>query len=230
MGDNWDWGVVRDISPDLLAGLWITIKATLGGIVLAMFLGLAFALLRRSSIRAVSIPVAFVIEFIRSTPLLIQLYFLYFVLPLYGISIGPIEHDFRYDAFQTGVLGLGIHYATYTSEVYRSGIESVPKGQWEASTSLNLSSTHTWTRIILPQAIPGVIPALGNYLVAMFKDAPLLSTVAVVDVLGEGRAICNSQFRCVESYTLVGVYFLAVSVPAAIFVRFLEARLVRPNA
>ena len=219
--DKWDWGYARDISPDLLQGLWITVQATLLGIVLAMALGLVFALLRRSKIRLISWPTALVVEFIRSTPLLIQLFFLFFVLPQYNIVLS---------GFETGVLGLGVHYATYTSEVYRSGIESVPRGQWEASTALSLNPLHTWTRIVLPQAIPRVIPALGNYLIAMFKDAPLLSTIAVVELLGEGQAACTRSFRCLEPYTLVGLYFLAVSIPASILVRLLEVRFVRQAA
>jgi polar amino acid transport system permease protein len=103
----------------------------------------------------------------------------------------------------------------------------VPRGQWEASTALNLSPTTTWGRVVLPQAIPVVIPALGNYLIAMFKDVPLLTTITVVEVLGEGRAACTQYFRCLEPYTLVGLLFLAVSIPSSILVRQLEVRLAR---
>lgn len=215
---EWDWEYAWEILPDLLDGLWITIQATFFGIILAMILGLAFAILRRSEVRAISWPTAWVIEFIRSTPLLVQLFMLFYVLPHYGIRI---------DAFTTGVLALGIHYATYTSEVYRSGIEGVPRGQWEASTALNLSTMTTWSRVILPQAIPVVIPSLGNYLVAMFKEVPLLAFITVFDVLGEGKAACTRNFQCVEPYTLVGVLFLIVSIPSSILVRQLEVHLAR---
>lgn len=215
---EWDWEYAWEILPDLLDGLWITIQATFFGIILAMILGLAFAILRRSEVRAISWPTAWVIEFIRSTPLLVQLFMLFYVLPHYGIRI---------DAFTTGVLALGIHYATYTSEVYRSGIEGVPRGQWEASTALNLSTMTTWSRVILPQAIPVVIPSLGNYLVAMFKEVPLLAFITVFDVLGEGKAACTRNFQCVEPYTLVGALFLIVSIPSSILVRQLEVRLAR---
>src|SRR5690606_33616653 len=116
-------------------------------------------------------------------------------------------------ALTTGVIGLGVHYATYTSEVYRAGIESVPRGQWEASTALNLAPATTWGRVVLPQAIPVVIPALGNYLIAMFKDVPLLATITVLDVLGEARAVGTQYFRYLEPYTLAGLLFLAVSIP-----------------
>jgi polar amino acid transport system permease protein len=215
---DWDWEYTWRILPDLLDGLWVTVQATFLGIILAMVLGLVFALLRRSEVRAISWPAAWVVEFIRSTPLLVQLFMLFYVLPKYGI---------RMDAFTTGVVALGIHYGSYTSEVYRSGIEGVPRGQWEASTALNLSTVTTWTRVVLPQAIPVVIPALGNYLIAMFKEVPLLATITVLDVLGEGRAACTRSFQCVEPFTMVGVLFLAISIPASVFVRQLEVRLAR---
>ena len=218
MNYDWDWEYTWRILPDLLDGLWVTVQATFFGIILAMVLGLVFALLRRSEVRAISWPAAWVVEFIRSTPLLVQLFMLFYVLPKYGI---------RMDAFTTGVVALGIHYGSYTSEVYRSGIEGVPRGQWEASTALNLSTVTTWTRVVLPQAIPVVIPALGNYLIAMFKEVPLLATITVLDVLGEGRAACTRSFQCVEPYTMVGVLFLAISIPASVFVRQLEVRLAR---
>lgn len=214
---DWDWEFAWEITPELLEGLQVTIRATLVGIVIAMVLGLVLAIARRSDQRLISWPVSLVIEFVRSTPLLVQLYFLFFVLPNFGI---------RFGAFETGALGLGVHYATYTSEVYRSGIESVARGQWEASTALSLGPVDTWGRIVLPQAIPTVIPALGNYLISMFKDAALLSAITVVELLQEGKIVCNSQFRCLEPYTLVGVMYVAVSVPSSLLVRQLEGRLV----
>jgi polar amino acid transport system permease protein len=221
--EHWDWQVAWDISPTLLRGLWVTIQLTLLGTALAMVLGLVLAVLRRSRLRLLSWPTAFVVEFIRSTPFVVQVFFVFFLLPQYN-------PDLALSAFATGVIGLGIHYATYTSEVYRAGIESVARGQWEASTALSLNAYQTWLRVILPQAIPRVIPALGNYLVAMFKDAPIVATIGLLDVLGEARRIASRDFLFLEPYTLVGVYFLAVSVPAAIFVRFLEGRFGRPVA
>ena len=215
---TFDFQFAWDILPTLLEGLVITVQATIVGISLAMVLGLVFAILRRSEVRLISWPVGWLVEFIRSTPLLVQLYFLYFVGPSFGLTLG---------AFTTGVLGLGLHYGTYMSEVYRSGIEGVPRGQWEASTALNLSPATTWGRVVLPQAIPVVIPALGNYLIAMFKDVPLLTAITVVDVLGEARAVCTRTFQCLEPYTLVGLLFLVVSIPSSILVRQLEVRLAR---
>jgi polar amino acid transport system permease protein len=218
---EWDWEYAIEILPDLLDGLRLTVVATLAGIVVALVLGLGLALLRRSRNRLVRWPTAAIIEFIRSTPLLVQLFFLFYVLPEAGLVIPP---------FTAGVIGLGLHYATYTSEVYRSGIEGVPRGQWEASVACNLSATATWTRIILPQAIPRVIPALGNYLVAMFKEAPLLFTITVVELLATAQNLAASDFQPVESYTMAGVLFLAVSIPTAIGVRYLEKRFVTTSA
>jgi polar amino acid transport system permease protein len=124
----------------------------------------------------------------------------------------------------TGVLALGIHYGAYTSESYRAGIESVPRGQWEAAVALNMRPATKWRWVVLPQAVPTVIPALGNYLVAMFKEAPLLSTITVVELLAVARSIQSRTFRGLEPFTLAGLLFLAVSIPAAMFVRYLERR------
>lgn len=212
---TWDWEFAGEILPLLLEGLWLTVRLTLLGITMAMVLGLVLAMLRRSTVRAVSWPVAGFIEFVRSTPLLAQLFFLFFVLPSVGIVLS---------GFAAGVLGLGIHYASYTSESYRAGIQSVDRGQWEAATALNLPPRVVWTSIVLPQAVPTVLPALGNYLVAMLKDAPLASTITVIELLGTAKAIQAQSFRGLEPFTIAGVLFLAVSVPAAFFVRFLERR------
>lgn len=215
MSQTWDWEFAWEILPELLEGLWVTVQATLVGITIAVTLGLLLALLRRSRHRLVAWPTALVIEFIRGTPLLVQLFFLFFVLPDLGYVLS---------GFTAGVLGLGLHYATYCSEVYRSGIENVERGQWEASTALNLDVRTTWTSVILPQAIPTVIPALGNYLVAMFKDAPLLFSITVIELLATARNIGSQTFRFTETFTMAGLLFLAVSIPAALFVRRLERR------
>lgn len=211
----WDWGFALEILPDVVGGMWRTIQATLMGITVALIFGLFLALGRRAPLRWVSWPFRGFIEFIRSTPLLIQLFFLFFALPDFGVVMSPMV---------TLVIGLGVHYGTYASEAYRAGIDSVPKGQWEASTALNLGTMTKWREVILPQAIPTSIPALGNYFVAMFKDAPLGSTISVAGVLFMARTIGFQTFRYLEPMTLAGLLFLAVSVPAALLVRRLEYR------
>lgn len=210
---TWDWEFFWSLFPDMLNALTVTAMATVYGFLVAVVLGFFLALGRRSKRKWISWPFAAVIEFIRSTPLLVQLLFLYYGLPAFGVTLGPI---------QTLVIGIGIHYGTYCSEAYRAGINSVGKGQWEATTSLNLSPRTTWLRIILPQAIPNVLPALGNFLVAGFKDAPLGSAVQVTGLLFFAQTIASRAFRPVEPYVLIGVGFLMASLPAAWLVRRLE--------
>ncbi|MBK1980889.1 ectoine/hydroxyectoine ABC transporter permease subunit EhuD [Achromobacter xylosoxidans] len=213
-----DWSFVLEILPTLGSALVITIQATVLGMLVAVTLGLALALLRRSRLAVLSLPTAFVIEFVRSTPLLVQMYFLFYVLPLTGVQMSPLA---------TGIVALGLHYATYCAEVYRAGIEAVPRGQLEAARALNMSPWRTAVGVVLPQAIPPVVPALGNYLVAMFKDTPLLSAITVVELLQQSKMIGSTTFRYTEPLTLVGVLFLALSLIAAWGVRGLEARLQR---
>jgi polar amino acid transport system permease protein len=213
---GWDWANAINSLPLLGKGLLVTLEITLLGSALAYVLGLVFALIRRSGIPVVSQVLYLFIEFVRSTPLLIQIFVLYYLLPpTTGITMS---------AFVTGVVALGVHYACYTSEVYRAGIEAIPKGQWEAATALSLPRGRVWTGIILPQAVPRVIPALGNYTISMFKETPLLLAIGVLDVLNRAKEVGAETFRVVEPYTMAGVFFLLVSYPASILVRRLERR------
>jgi polar amino acid transport system permease protein len=214
----WDWEYAFEILPILARASIITVEATVLGFILAAILGLVLAILRMSESAAISMLTAAVIEFIRSTPLLIQIFFLYFVLPEFGIAL---------DAFVAGTLALGVHYATYCSEVYRAGLENIPRGQWEASTALNLSPVATFRDIIIPQAIPPVMPALGNYFVALFKETPLLSAIAVLELMQTAKILGSENFRYIEPITLVGLFFLAFSLIAAALNRAVERRLNR---
>jgi polar amino acid transport system permease protein len=216
---TFDWQYAWSIVPRLLDGLVVTVEATVAGTAIALVLGLLLAIARRSHRRWLSWPTAAVVELVRSTPLLVQLYFLFFVLPGLGVSLSP---------FATGALGLGVHYASYMAEVYRAGIDGVPRAQWDAAHALGFSRRRTWTSIILPQAIPPVIPALGNYVVAMFKETPLLSAITVVELLQVAQIEGSRSFRYLEAFTLVGAMFLIVSTVAAAGVRALEVRHVRP--
>jgi polar amino acid transport system permease protein len=209
-----DWQFALSILPQLARAAVVTIEATLIGFVLAAVLGLVLALLRRSENRLISGATAGFVEFIRSTPLLIQIFFLYFVFPRFGIVI---------PAFAAGVLALGVHYACYCSEVYRAGLDGIPRGQWEASIALNLSPARTYRDIIIPQAIPPVVPALGNYLIGMFKETPLLSAIAVLELMQTAKIIGSETFRYLEPITMVGVFFLIMSLVSAAGVRRVEA-------
>ncbi|MEI5680585.1 ectoine/hydroxyectoine ABC transporter permease subunit EhuD [Mesorhizobium sp. CGMCC 1.15528] len=212
---EWDWDFVWQIMPTLIQGVKITILATLLGSVLAAVVGLGIALARRSPNKLLSRPVGFLAEFIRGTPLLVQLYFIFYVLPDIGITLSPMV---------AGVIGLGLHYGTYTAEVYRAGIDNVPRGQWEAAKACNLSARQTWTQIILPQALPPMIPALANYFIAMFKETPLLSAITVLELMNQAKSVANSSYRYVEPITMVGVFFLVISLISVFALRWLERR------
>jgi polar amino acid transport system permease protein len=211
----WDWGYAFEVLPQLLRALLVTLEITLLGSVLALVLGLVIAVVRQARIPVLDQVLWALVEFIRSTPLLVQVFFLYFALPRFGITLS---------ALTVGVLGLGLHYATYTSEVYRAGIEAVPRGQWEAATALSLPRSRTWTGVILPQAIPRVLPSLGNYVIAMFKEVPLLLAISVVEVVNKAQEIGSQTFRFTEPFTIAGLLFLVLSYPASILVRRLERR------
>lgn len=221
MPARWDWEYAWEITPALVEGMLIIILATVLGIVIAVILGLFLALGRRSQKKWVSYPFAWFIEFVRSTPLLVQLFFFYYALPQVDFLPRAIS---TLPAMTTLVIGLGVHYGCYCSEAYRAGINSVAKGQWEASTALNLKTTTKWRNVILPQAIPRALPPLGNYFVAMFKDAPQGSAITVAGVLFVARALQSADFRTVEPFTIAGILFLIVSIPAAMLVRRLERR------
>lgn len=212
----WDWDFAYSILPELGHGLWVTLQAVLWGMLLALTLGIVWALARRSPRRVVAWPAMGIVEFIRSTPLLVQLYFFYFV---------PVQAGIVMDVFTTGVIALGLHYSCYAAEVYRAGIEGVAKGQWEAARALNLTGWQTYRHVILPQAIPPILPALGNYLIAMVKDTPLLSAITVLEILRRATIIGKETFQYLEPYTIVGVIYLVLSLLSSRLVGYLERRL-----
>lgn len=213
----WDWSFTFSILPMLAKAAVVTIEATLIGFVIAAVLGLVLAVVR-IAFPASAWFISAAVELIRSTPLLIQIFFIYFVFPNFGITL---------DAFTAGILALGLHYGAYCSEVYRAGFDNIPRGQWEASIALNLGTWTTFRDIIIPQAIPPVVPALGNYLVALFKDTPLLSAIAVLELMQTAKIIGSDTFRYTEPITLVGVFFLVMSLVSATLIRATEAALKR---
>ncbi|MBB3309693.1 polar amino acid transport system permease protein [Rhizobium sp. BK196] len=204
------------ILPILLRGLVVTIEASILGFFVAMVIGLVLAVLKGAPSRVVSWPATFVTEFIRDTPLLVQLFFLYYVLPDYGIVL---------PAFMTGALALGIQYSAYTSEVYRAGIDAVPHGQHEASKALDLPPHRSFTHIILPQAIPRIIPALGNYLVSIMKDVPVLSVVTVLEMLNVAKIIGDQTFDYLVPLSMVGGIYLLLTILASALVRYVDINL-----
>lgn len=216
----WKWDYTLEVLPLLAQASIMTVMATLLSFLIAIVLGLALALIRMSG-RITGWVVSGLVEFVRSTPLLIQIFFLYFGLPHFGISLHP---------FVIGTIALSVHYGCYCSEVYRAGLEAVPRGQWEACTALNFGSWSTFKRIILPQAIPPIVPALGNYLIALFKDTPLLSAISVAELVYQAKVMGSETFRYTEPMTLVGLIFLVLSLVSAAGIRWLEHSLNRRSA
>jgi polar amino acid transport system permease protein len=210
---DWNWEFTFEILPRLLGATVNTLLAAGFGYLIALVLGLIFALLQRTPITAVTYAIRELIEFIRSTPLVLQIFFVYFVGPQFGITLSP---------WTAGMIAIGLHYASYLSEVYRAGLNSVPAGQWEACTALNLSVRRTYMKIIIPQAIPPSIPGFGNYLVGIFKDTPMLSVIGVAELMHTANAVGSETYRFLEPYTMVGVIFLIISLPTAYLVRQFE--------
>ncbi|MUK89787.1 ectoine/hydroxyectoine ABC transporter permease subunit EhuD [Ornithinibacillus sp. L9] len=218
---NWRWDMFFEALPYVLQGIGVTIGLTFACYLFALIVGFGWTFLRRIPNKTINWIITWIMEFIRSTPPLVQLFFIFFawpMVPYVGVTLSP---------FASAVLGLGIHFSTYIGEVYRSGIEGVEKGQWEASRALNFSTTQKWTKIILPQAIPPTIPMLGNYLIIMFKEVPLAATIGVVGILHMAESFGSVNFRYLEAYTIVALIFLALSYPSAILINKLERKMNR---
>ncbi|MBZ4022293.1 ectoine/hydroxyectoine ABC transporter permease subunit EhuD [Rhodobacter sp. TJ_12] len=210
---DWKWDFAFEILPRLLWATLNTLMAAGAGYAIAVVLGLVLALAQRTPIRALTAVVREAVEFIRSTPLVLQIFFVFYVGPQFGLRLSP---------WTAGMIAIGLHYAAYLSEVYRGGIESVPKGQWEACTALSLSTRDTYARIIIPQALPPALAGMGNYLVGIFKDTPMLSVIGVAELMHTANAIGSEHYRFLEPITMVGVIFLMISLPAAGLVRLFE--------
>ena len=202
------------ISRPLLAGLRLTVLATLLGSIVSFALGLVWTLMRLARVRLVTPVIEFFVQFVRGTPLLVQLYFLFYIFPEWGVSLS---------AFATGILGLGVFYRAYTTEIYRAGIENLPTGQWEAALTLGLPLRRVWLGIVLPQSIRTILPMLGNQVIGMFKETSLLSTITIMELLAQGNNIGSIHFRYVEPLTMVGALYFVISYTAARLVRASEA-------
>ena len=209
---------VLEMLPFLLRGAVLTIEITFASMAFALVLGLLLAFGRLSRNRLVAAAAAAFIEIIRGTPLLVQLFILYYGLPQYGI---------RLPAFGAGVLGLGINYAAYLAEVYRAGILSIDRGQWEAGGALGLSRSGLMRYVILPQAFRVVLPPIGNYFISMLKDSSLVATISIVELLRAGQLRIAINFRAMDVYLLVAAIYFLMSYPCAVMLRRIEKRLSR---
>ncbi|NWE46640.1 ectoine/hydroxyectoine ABC transporter permease subunit EhuD [Pseudomonas gingeri] len=203
------------ILPDLLRGLLVTVQVVVLGFLLAVLLGLILAIAQRSPLAAPRRFCQGYLSFFRNTPLMVQLYVLFFALPSAGITLPAIS---------TGVIGLGLYYSAYIAEAYRGAIDGVPARQWEAARALDFDTTTTWRRIILPQALKPMLPVLGNYLIGMFKETPLLAVITIPELFQAAKQVAGMTYRYTEPYTLMAVLFLIISVPTSLLFKYLERR------
>jgi His/Glu/Gln/Arg/opine family amino acid ABC transporter permease subunit len=204
---------VEALGP-LLAGLLMTVELTIVVMALSLVFALFVALGGMSRFWPLRWVVKIYIEIIRGTPLLLQLVYIYYALP----EIAGI----RFDPFTAGVIALTLNYSAYISEVYRSGIQAIGRGQHDAAAALGMTGPLAMRRIILPQAIRIVIPSLGNYFIGLFKDTALCSAVSIQEVLFTAQIIAAQSFQYFTLYTVVLVMYLGVSFPAARLVGYLE--------
>ena len=205
----------QDFLPILLQGAWVTIQITVLSFLLSSALGLVLALLKLSPIRALSWTASTIINVIRGLPIIVQLFYIYFVLPEVGIQL---------TAFQAGVIGLGIAYSAYQAENFRAGIEAVDPGQREAALAMGMRPALLMRRVVLPQAFRIALPPYGNTLVMMLKDSSLVSTITVAEMTRQGQLIAASTFQNMTVYTLVALLYLAMSLPLVWGLRRLEKR------
>lgn len=205
--------LIIEFLPVFGRGALVTLAATVVGFALALIVGGVLLTLMRAPYRLVSVAATFFMEFVRSTPLLVQVYFLFFVLPSVGISM---------PAFLTGVIALGLHHGAYISESYRAALAAVPKGQWDAAVSLNYPRVKAYRYLILPQALPIVLPALGNTLITMIKDTPILSAITVAELMYVANEIGTQRFQYTEPITFAALVYLVMSLAAAGIVSWLD--------
>ncbi|WP_159999861.1 amino acid ABC transporter permease [Roseomonas sp. 18066] len=204
-----------DFLPILLQGVWVTVAVTLCALVIATSLGMVWALMRTSGIAWLEWPAKTVVNILRGIPIIVQLFYIYFVLPEMGIDL---------TAFQAGVIGLGVAYSAYMGEVFRSGMLAVDPGAIEAAESLGLPRWRILTRVVLPQAVRIVLPPYGNMLIMMLKDSSQASVITVAEISTQSRLIASSTFKNQEVFTLAALLYLALSVPLIILVGRLEKK------
>ncbi|MBG19949.1 MAG: amino acid ABC transporter permease [Rhizobiales bacterium] len=190
--------------PFLLSGVWLTVAVTLLALLLATLLGLVWSLCRTSGIRWLATPVRVFVEFIRGIPILVILFYIYFVMPEIGIDL---------TAFQAGVIGLGLTYSCYIAETFRAGIEAVDRGQIEAAKSIGMKQGMMMRRVVLPQAFKIVIPPYGNNLIMLLKDSSQVSVISVAELTMQGKMLASSTFNNLTVFTLVALLYLCLTLP-----------------
>ena len=201
--------------PILLQGVRLTLLVSLGSLVLSTLLGLVWAVLRVSGLWPLAMASRLVVNLIRGIPIIVQLFYIYFVLPDLGIAL---------TALQAGIIGLGIAYSAYQAENFRAGIEAIDPGQIEAAHAIGMGWWLVMRRVILPQAVRIVLPSYGNIMIMMLKDSSQASTITVAELALEGKLIASSTFKNTTVFTLVALLYLCMSVPLILLVGHLERR------
>ena len=202
--------------PILIKGLWLTIAVTALALCLSTALGLVWALLRTSGVPMLAAPTRVFVELVRGVPILVILFYIYFVMPDFGIDLS---------AFQAGVIGLALTYSCYIGETFRAGIEAVDRGQVEAAKSIGMKRPLMMRRVILPQAFKIVLPPYGNNIVMLLKDSSQVSVISVAELTMQGKMLASSTFNNMTIFTLVALLYLCLTVPLNIVMRQLELRL-----
>ena len=213
---HFDWGVIWDNRERFLEGALMTVWLTICTMVLAIPGGLALAFLRLSPWRALRLPATALVDFFRSTPLILQLYWVYYVMPAFL--------DIQMSAFATALLGLGLNISAFNSETFRAGILSIRQGQWNAGLSLGMSRAQAMRKIVLPQAIMRVLPALASTWVSLFKDTSLVSIITVADLSYVSLKIRSENFRFLEVLTAMAAIYWLMGYPQAKLVDWLHRR------
>jgi polar amino acid transport system permease protein len=212
---------LREFLPILLQGVWLTILVTFGSLILSTLLGMVWALMRVSRVRALQQLAKGIVNGIRGIPIIVQLFYIYFVMPELGVTLS---------ALQASIIGLGIAYSAYQAENFRAGIEAIDKGQIEASESLGMGWALMMRRVVLPQAVKIILPPYGNIMIMMLKDSSQASTITVAELTLKGQLIASSTFKYTSVLTMVAVLYLVMSVPLILFVGWLERRMQRARS
>jgi polar amino acid transport system permease protein len=211
----------REFLPILLQGVWLTIVVTSGSLILSTLLGMVWALMRVSPVRVLQQLAKGIVNAIRGIPILVQLFYIYFVMPEFGVTLS---------ALQASIIGLGIAYSAYQAENFRAGIEAIDKGQVEASESLGMGWVLMMRRVVVPQAVKIILPPYGNIMIMMLKDSSQASTITVAELTLQGQLIAASTFKYTSVLTMVAVLYLVMSVPLILFVGWLERRMQRARS
>ena len=215
---------LSEFAPALARGTELTVLLTFVSMFIALVLGLLIALARSSPVMPLRWMAAAYVDLLRGTPLLLQLFYIYFVLPYVGI---------RLPAIPAGIAGLSLNYAAYLSEVYRAAIGAVDPGQSEASRALGMSSSLAFRRIIAPQALRVALPPIGNYFIAMFKDTALVAIISVEELMFTAEQLGATTYKYLEIFTATFLIYLVISYPASLAVQAMERKMrrrIRPRA